>query len=513
MKSHIILLSKKEETFNLLKESLYKDNYKLHQIVPDELMIKIYQLNPKLLIADIDYYQESTIKVIKLLQSQDYLPVIYLYSKPHSEIIDKIKESEIIINKSNLTDQLPNLIKQASNFKNNYNKVTEGYETIDLINSKVDQLLKDYIKNDFINYEDSIKEILNYVFATNHFLSNKPETILTIFKNHPQTITDIYTISENSIEKSPFPVILNDKTPFNLTTQLENEFFHNYTEGDLSDIDDYRNVFSDDVLDRLDKVSNFSGYQTTDIALIGLNYNKKVTHFDADIIKTLSISFNLIKNIQHQLNEVKNAFIYTINSLSRAAEASDDDTGYHIKRVNEYSKLIAKRLNLSKNFIEEIYYCAQMHDVGKVYIPKNILCKRGKLTDDEFRMIKKHTIYGAEIIGDSPHLKMATDIALNHHERFDGTGYPNGKSGEEIPLSARIVMLADIYDALRSPRPYKPPFSHEKTYDIIVNGDGRVEPSHFDPKIYELFKDIHKELDTIYNTWNEQSNLKKEARA
>jgi len=513
MKSHLILLSKGEETFKLIQKSLYRDEYKLHQISPDELMLKIYQLNPKLLIADIDYYQESTIKVIKILQSQDYLPVIYLYSKPYPEIIDKIKDSEVIINKANIEDKLPDLAKQASNFKNNYNKVTEGYETIDLINSKVDELLKKYIKNDFIDYGDSIKEILNYVFATNHFLSNKPETILIIFKEYPQTVTEIYKIADNNISKAPSPITLKNKIPFKLSTQLENEFFHNYTEGDLSDIDDYQNVFADEVLDRLDVINNFSGYQTTDIALIGINYNKTVTHFDADIIKTLSISFNLIKNIHRQLNEVKNAFIYTINSLSRAAEASDDDTGYHIKRVNEYSKLIAKRLGLGKNFIEEIYYCAQMHDVGKVYIPKNILCKRGKLTDEEFKMIKRHTTYGAEIIGDSPHLKMATDIALNHHERFDGSGYPNGKSGNKIPLSARIVMLADIYDALRSPRPYKPPFSHEKTYDIIVNGDGRVEPSHFDPEIHKLFKKIHKELDTIYNTWNEQAQLKKKARA
>ncbi|OCL26675.1 hypothetical protein U472_11920 [Orenia metallireducens] len=513
MKSHIILLSKREETFNLVQDSLYKEEYKLHQISPDELMLKIYQLKPKLLITDIDYYQESTIKVIKILQSQNYLPVIYLYSNPYPKIIDRIIESEIVINKSNIADKLPNLAKQAINFKNNYNKVTASYETIDLINNKVDQLLKEYINNDFIDYGDSIKEILNYVFATNPFLSNKPEIILTIFKEDLQTITDIYIISENKIEKSAFPVALKNKAPFKLSTQLENEFFYNCNEDDLSDIDDYQNVFADEILNRIHKINNFSGYQTTDIALIGINYNKKVTHFDANIIKTLSISFNLIKNIHHQLNEVKNAFIYTINSLSRAAEASDDDTGYHIKRVNEYSKLIAKRLGLDKNFIEEIYYCAQMHDVGKVYIPKHILCKRGKLTDDEFTMIKKHTTYGAEIIGDSPHLKMATDIALNHHERFDGSGYPNGKSGDEIPLSARIVMLADIYDALRSSRPYKPAFSHEKTYDIIVNGDGRVEPSHFDPKIYQLFKKIHHELDTIYNTWNEQSNLKREARA
>jgi HD-GYP domain-containing protein (c-di-GMP phosphodiesterase class II) len=139
-----------------------------------------------------------------------------------------------------------------------------------------------------------------------------------------------------------------------------------------------------------------------------------------------------------------------------------------------------------------------MHDVGKIYVDKAILTKKEKLTDEEFEHIKSHTIHGEKIIGESEYLRMSSEIARNHHERYDGTGYPDGKKGEDIPISARIVSLADIYDALRSERSYKPGFSHEKSYKIIAKGDGRVEPQHFDPIVLEAFKKIHGDFKKIY---------------
>jgi len=184
--------------------------------------------------------------------------------------------------------------------------------------------------------------------------------------------------------------------------------------------------------------------------------------------------------------------------LARAAEANDDITGKHIKRVNTFAKLIAKELGMDRDFTTKIYNAAQMHDVGKVYIDKNIISKPGKLTNEEFEEMQKHTVYGETIIGDSEYLKMSAEIARSHHEKYDGTGYPDGKKGDEIPIAARIVFLADIYDALRSQRTYKPEFSHGKTYEIITLGDGRVNPEHFDPRVLESFKRIHTDFERAY---------------
>jgi response regulator RpfG family c-di-GMP phosphodiesterase len=143
--------------------------------------------------------------------------------------------------------------------------------------------------------------------------------------------------------------------------------------------------------------------------------------------------------------------------LARAAESRDPQTGSHLTRMASYSKIIALALGLSEAQADEIYLAAPMHDVGKIGIPDRILLKEGKLTPDEWLEMKRHTNYGHDILGNSltPILKLGGEIALNHHEAWDGSGYPNGKMGREIPLSARIVAVADIFDALMSSRPYK----------------------------------------------------------
>ncbi|MFO7819787.1 MAG: HD domain-containing protein [Halanaerobacter sp.] len=217
--------------------------------------------------------------------------------------------------------------------------------------------------------------------------------------------------------------------------------------------------------------------------------------------KRMQAETSLREELAEQNEKLNDAFSYTTDALARAAEADDKTTGNHIRRVNEYSKLIAEDLGLSQDFVNKIYTSAQMHDVGKIHVPNRILNKTDDLTDEEFATIQEHTVYGAEIIGDSDYLDMAAKIALNHHECFDGSGYPHQKQGEEIPLAARIVKLTDIYDALRSPRPYKPAFSHEKTYQIIVEGDGRVEPSHFDPEVHASFIRLDQKFDQIYQQW------------
>jgi putative two-component system response regulator len=144
-----------------------------------------------------------------------------------------------------------------------------------------------------------------------------------------------------------------------------------------------------------------------------------------------------------------------------------------------------------------------MHDIGKIGIPDHVLLKPGGFTPDEWEVMKGHASLGAKILGNSKssHLKMGAEIALNHHERWDGGGYPNGKRGEAIPLPARIMNICDIYDALRSKRPYKPAFDHPKTVDIITRGNGRTQPEHFDPVILAAFKQNHQSFRDIFEAY------------
>ncbi len=194
----------------------------------------------------------------------------------------------------------------------------------------------------------------------------------------------------------------------------------------------------------------------------------------------------------------------TIYFLARAAEIYDEGTGNHIRRVNEYSYFLANTLGMDQAFCDEIQYSAQLHDLGKISVDPVVLGKAGPLSETERQEMDNHTIYGHRILSQSPQLAMAAEIALHHHEKWDGTGYPNALQGEAIPLSARITQIADIYDALRTARPYKPAFNHELARSIILSGDARIDSAgHFDPRLVEAFADTHADFDRI---WRELSD-------
>lgn len=204
-------------------------------------------------------------------------------------------------------------------------------------------------------------------------------------------------------------------------------------------------------------------------------------------------------------DKIKQGYIDTVLRLTVVAEFKDKDTASHLKRVGEYCKLIADRMGLPEDFKEAIYYASPMHDIGKISIPSDILLKTDKLTPEEFALMKTHTTVGGKILNGSVSgfIQMSEKIALSHHERWDGGGYPKGLKGEEIPLEGSLMCIADQYDALRSKRPYKPALGHDDTVDIIVKGDGRTMPGHFAPNVLETFRNNHNLFNEIYEKYND----------
>lgn len=252
------------------------------------------------------------------------------------------------------------------------------------------------------------------------------------------------------------------------------------------------------VIERLRVVSNMVIACSDEFCVAAFNYPRKVNRMDLQLLKGLVIHNRFFMSLSNQVKEAENSFFYTIGALARAAEANDEDTGNHIARVNEYSRALSKEIGMSERFIEEIGYSAQMHDVGKVHVPIEILKKPGKLTAEEFERMKHHTVYGAKIVGDAPRLSMCRAIALTHHERYDGSGYPYGLKGEDIPIEGRIVAVADVYDALRNQRSYKHPLSHEEAVSVMEEGD---EKGHFDPVVLEAFRSAGGRFKEIYERW------------
>src|SRR5690554_4831768 len=205
-----------------------------------------------------------------------------------------------------------------------------------------------------------------------------------------------------------------------------------------------------------------------------------------------------------RIDELVKTRLSVVQRLGRAAEYKDNETGLHVIRMSHFSRLIALAAGFGESWADTLLNAAPMHDVGKIGIPDAILQKPGKLDPDEWAVMQTHPEIGAEIIGDdgSNLLNMAREVALNHHEKWDGSGYPKGLKGSDIPVSARIVALADVFDALTSERPYKKAWPVEDATDLIRSQSGK----HFDPNLVEVFFRCLPAILEVRNRWQEKTD-------
>jgi putative two-component system response regulator len=222
---------------------------------------------------------------------------------------------------------------------------------------------------------------------------------------------------------------------------------------------------------------------------------------DAQVRERTAQLEGALEQLRRSEEVLKASYLDTIFRLTTVAEYKDGFTAGHIKRVGHYCRHLARELGWDEEDQESIFYASPMHDIGKVVIPSEILQKPGPLTAEEFTVAKGHTTAGARILqgSTSAFLQLAEVIALSHHERHDGGGYPRGLRGEEIPIAGMIMNIADQYEALRSVRPYKAPLNHERVVEIITRGDGRTMPSHFHPRVLEAFADSGARFAAIFD--------------
>ena len=257
----------------------------------------------------------------------------------------------------------------------------------------------------------------------------------------------------------------------------------------------------------IDKITGYMTQQIIAIPLLDHNgetigvfqaLNRRDGHFTFEDAETLLFIANQASSsIENALlaDQLKNTHIKLINKLSTAAEFKDEETSNHTKRVGEIARLLSEKMGFDKKSTELIYMTAPMHDIGKIGIPDSILLKKGPLTPEEFETMKTHTTIGYDILYDEENefLKTAAQIALEHHEHYDGSGYPHGKEGEEISVAARIVAIVDVFDALTSDRPYKSAWSYDEAFRYIEEKKG----SHFDPFFAVRFLELRKEIVAI----------------
>lgn len=238
-----------------------------------------------------------------------------------------------------------------------------------------------------------------------------------------------------------------------------------------------------------------------------INVDSALRRRDLEILRE-RYEIQLEETVRQRTQELQTVQDVTIYGMAVLAEYRDNETGGHIMRTKHYVRTLAEQLASHPRFegeltpatIDLFFKSAPLHDIGKVGVRDKILLKPGELTPEEFEEMKLHTIYGRDAIlraekvlksdKDTSFLRIAREITATHHEKWDGSGYPAGLKGEEIPLVGRLMALADVYDALISKRVYKPPFPHAKAVEIITQGDGRVMPSHFDPEVLNAFSEL-----------------------
>ncbi len=313
---------------------------------------------------------------------------------------------------------------------------------------------------------------------------------------------DLYAAREGGTEKIVERIKILESAVF-LRIKAENGLsYMNYFDrggrhGDL------QTSFPPELLEAVGTVHNLAGFVYLDTYVIALNYGRPVTAQDALFLKGLALPGTFLGSVASEVRDVSESFLVMAKALAIATD-SYSDNGAHVHRMNEYARTIAEHMSLPESFIRTLSYSAQLHDVGKFCIHPDLLKKPLRLTPHEFDLMKKHTAHGARILGDAPMLRVARNIALTHHECWDGSGYPAGMAGNAIPIEGAIIKVADVYDALRTMQTYKSSYSHDDAYRIILDGGGDeghdVRPSHFHPHALRAFRATAGKFEEIYHS-------------
>jgi len=367
-----------------------------------------------------------------------------------------------------------------------------------------------------INNSSSFIETLNFINQTFSAFIPYSYIGIALLDDDKRFIKASYGVSDGSIKGLPENIIgkfweLKQTSLWELVATGKPRIINDleaYTQG--KPITAYNKIIMDAGIKASITLPLMLSQEPVGIIFFSSNQKNVYTKEHIEILQTLatSIAISFKQNII-----IENLIYSSIMAMAKLSEARDEDTGKHLGRIQEYSRFIAELLmeeeqypaEIDLKFVDEIEKFSPLHDIGKVGIRDGILLKPAKLTADEFEEMKKHPLYGAEVLeaveeniakkGKSI-FRMAIDIAKGHHEKWDGTGYPYGKKGEDIPLSARIVAVADVFDALTSKRPYKEAFSFDASLDIIRKDSGK----HFDPTIVEIVLKHKERLKKLYKT-------------
>jgi response regulator RpfG family c-di-GMP phosphodiesterase len=496
-KTVILCIDDEEINLSLLEAMLVPQGYQvLHAGNGKEALAVLKKERVDLVLLDVLMPEMNGFDTCRFIRNDETLqniPVIMITALTSRE--DRIRSIETgaddFITKPFHQEEILARIKMLLKMKNLNERLNSSYHNVLSLVSYGEEIAKSFKARDF-DFFLNIDLIVNRIIRHRPEMTELPGMVLVgclsdnnwgWYRYESTGELQRREIPQRFEQSFPLPEKNESQTAFYNRSELDRSLFHRFLAG---------------LRETGITVTNMVCYISADLCIFALNYQRDVGTYDAAVLNSLVVNSRFLKSLSQQIKETKDAFEYTVYALARASEANDFTTGNHILRVGEFSAMLARELDLPENFVQTIRVQALLHDVGKIHIPSSILQKHGKLTPKEREEMQKHTFYGVNIIGEHPMLGMGKTIALSHHEHWDGTGYPNGLRGDQIPLEGRILAIVDQYDALRSLRPYKAPFSHQKAMKIITKGDKRTRPEHFDPWILTKFTANNWKFEKVY---------------
>ena len=498
----ILVVDDQPENIELLEAHLVPQGYEVLRAENGEAALQAIGENAvDLVLLDVMMPKLDGFEVCRRIKGDQRLrniPVVMLTSLSAKE--DRIKGIEAgaedfiskPLDKGEVLARIKMLLKQKELTDN----LTNAYDNINRLTKIGENIIKTFDPLNF-NFKAEIDGIVGQIIRQKSDMTDQPQIVLVSMLNEKNAYEWYrYKYTLTSVERLEFSEAITLNLPkaeysrllFYNEPALEGPTFQSFVE----------RLRGYDITPR-----NMVAYVSNNLSIFALNYARDVTAYDAAVLNSLVMQTLFLRSLSSQILGTTDAFEYTVKSLARASEVNDEDTGKHVLRVGLYSALLAKKLDKPDSFVDAIRIQALLHDVGKIHIPSSVLKNPDELSAGEWFVMKQHPLLGAKIIGDHPRFDMAKAIAFTHHERWDGTGYPNGLHKENIPLEGRIAAIADIYDAIRNARIYKVAYNHRDTCEILTKGDGRTMPKHFDPVVLDAFTGMRREFEDVYEANND----------